>query len=373
MPTSPTTWLEINLDAMSHNIAVVRGKLRPETRLVFVVKADAYGHGIAEIATRAATCGIETFAVISLNEGNKIRRTGYTGTILLLGTPEPVGGFCETLLEERLEPTVSSSAEVQFLESFCTNRDVSLPVHLKIDTGLSRLGVRWTEAVSLAKTIAESPRLRLTSIYSHLAGYEDTDIDRQVAHFCQTLDAIRAEGIAVPMVHLVKSATVFRRPDLHLDQVRIGAAIYGVATADGGTAMETLRPVMSLKTKIVLVKTILPGEGISYCPQWFAPTETKVGILGMGYANGIPRALSGKMNAIVSGRLVPQIGLITMNHLMVDLSSVPNAAVGDTATLLGKDGDVQITVNELAEAMNTNPREILCLLGNSNQKRSVIE
>ena len=361
---SPTSWLEIDLDAIAHNIAVIRQRLRPETRLMLVVKADAYGHGMTEIITKAASCGCDAFAIISLEEGINIRRAGVAETILLLGTPELSTTFCETLLAERLEPTVSSEEEVRFLENFCATQNVLLPVHLKIDTGMSRLGVWWQQAVSLARTISESSHLRLASVYSHLAGYDDANIDRQVVRFRQTLEVIRAEGIPVPVVHLTNSAVTFARPDIHFDQVRVGLALYGIST----TGEESLRPVMSLRTKIVHIKTVLPGEGVGYFSQWTAPKETKIGVMGVGYANGLLRTLSGKMNVMIAGQLASQIGSITMNHVMVDLSAVSNTAVGDIVTIIGKDGEAQISVNELAEAADTIPWEMLCLLGNSNQK-----
>ena len=168
--TSPTAWLEIGLGAIAHNIRVIQKNLRPETRLMLVLKADAYGHGIIEVASVAASCGVDAFAVITLEEGMKIRQAGIMGTILLLGTVELSEAFCETLLNERLEPTISSEEEVRFLQKFCSDRNVVLPIHLKIDTGLSRLGVLWTKAVSLVRIISKSSHLRLASVYSHLAG-----------------------------------------------------------------------------------------------------------------------------------------------------------------------------------------------------------
>jgi len=365
---SPTAWLEIDLDAIAHNISVIQKNIRPETRLMLVLKGDAYGHGITEVASVAASCGVDTFAVITLEEGMKIRQASVRGTILLLGTVELSGVFCETLLKEHLEPTVSSEEEARFLQKFCSDRNIVLPVHLKFDTGLSRLGVLWTEAIALAHTISESSHLCLASVYSHLAGYENDIVDRQIVRFHSVLDVIHSEGIFVPAVHLIKSVLLFRRPDLHFDQVRIGLALYGALIVDDDTSTELFRPAMSLKTKIVHIKTIPQGEGVSYSPQWIAPKETKVGVLGIGYANGVHRMFSEKIKAIIAGQLAPQIGLVTMNHLMVDLSSVPHVAVGDTATLLGTVGNIQITINELAEAINTNPREILCLLGNSNPR-----
>ena len=364
--TSPTSWVEIDLGAIVHNIAMIRKVLRPQTRLMLVLKADAYGHGIVEVATTAASCGVDAFAVVTLEEGIKIRKAGIKHTILLLNPMELSTLYCEMLLTEHLEPTISTEEEVRFLQDFCTARNVVLPVHLKIDTGMSRLGIRWAEAVALALAISQSSHLCLASVYSHLAGYDITD--RQTERFCQTLDAIHAEGINIPITHLVNSALTFCRPDLHFDQVRIGLALYGALPSNDERVAESLRPVMSLKAKIVHIKPIPQGEGIGYCPQFVTAHETKIGILGIGYANGIPRILSGKMNAIVSGKLVPQLGLITMNHLMIDLSSVPHATVGDSVSLLGSEGNIQIGINELAKAANTIAWEMLCLFGNSNQK-----
>lgn len=366
-----TAWVEIDLDAIAHNIAVIHKTLRPGTRLMLVVKAGAYGHGITEIACRAASCGVDAFAVANLEEGIFLRRAGVGGTILLLNPPERSQAWCDALCEEKIEPTISSENEIRFLQVFCSLHEGRLPVHLKIDTGMSRFGVPMQEAVSVARLLPEMPCLRLASVYSHLAGGCDGKTDQQAERFQTATNAIRSEGIAIPTRHIANSLAVFTRPDLHYDMVRIGLALYGVPPGDHCPIAESLRPAMAMKAKIVHIKTIPTGEGVGYCPQFSAQREMKIGVISAGYVNGIQRTLSGKMNVIISGQTVPQIGSVTMNHLLVDLTTVPQAAVGDAVTLLGEDGGKQITVNDLAVAADTIPWELLCLFGNSNSRRLV--
>lgn len=367
----PAAWLDIDLGGLAHNINALRRGLRPGVRLMAVLKADAYGHGAVEIARRAAACGVDAFAVATLEEGELLRRAGVTGTILLLGTVEPVASFLDTLIAEGIEPTLSTREEALALHDACLRKNRTAHVHLKVDTGMSRLGVWWTEAGELARALSALPQLRLASVYSHLAGMNlqnGDGTDRQVDRFRCALRSIQATGIGLPAVHIANSAATLLRPDLHFDQVRSGIALFGIGPNAGVPVAVDLRPVMTLKARILLIKTVPAGEGVSYGAQFVSPKETRIGVLGIGYADGIPRCLSGRMAGIVCGRRVSQVGAITMNHLVMDLSEVPEASVGSTVTLLGSDGDHQITAADLATQAGTIPWEIVCGLGRTLPK-----
>ena len=239
----------------------------------------------------------------------------------------------------------------------------SLPVHAKLDTGMSRLGTPWQEATEFVQLVNGLPNLKLVSIYSHLATADSPDtavMREQQQRFKWAIEQIKTAGIDPRSLHLANSAATLADPDLHYDLVRVGLATYGLYPAAHLQAIANLQPAMQVKTRITQVKTIAAGTGVSYGYKFIAGRQTQIAVVGIGYADGIPRNLSNKMQVLVRGKFVPQVGAVTMDQLMLDVTDIPDLEVGEVVTLLGKDGENQITADDWAETLGTISWEILC-------------
>lgn len=360
---SQRAWVEIDLGALSHNVQQLRRFLSPLTQLMAVVKADAYGHGAVTVAQTALHSGASWLGVATLPEGIQLREAGINAPILILGathTPEQI----QAMVRWQLEPTlISPQQALVFSDTLASlNNSQSLQVHVKLDTGMSRLGTNWQQAGEFVQLVETLPHLSIASIYSHLATADSPDstvMKKQHKRFQQALTQIQALGIKLPCLHLANSAGTLSNEELHYDMVRVGLAIYGLAPADHLKKI-ALRPVMQVLAKVVQVKTIEAKEGVSYGHKFIADHDIRLAVVGIGYADGVPRNLSGKIQVLIRGQRVPQIGTITMDQLMLDVSSVPDLQVGEVVTLLGSQGDEQISADDWAVELNTISWEILC-------------
>ena len=373
-------WLEINPLALIHNIQQLRSLLSPTTELMAVVKANAYGHGAILVAQTALKYGVTSLAVATIAEGQELREAGIKAPILLLGavnTPEEI----RAIAQYHLEPNLSTLQQAKLFSATLTNSGKSkeewalptllksnsgksLPVHINIDTGMSRLGMPWQEVGELIQLVQSLPGLELASIYSHLATAEDTDSrvrQQQQQRFQKIIDICQTIGLP-PHVkfHLANSAGTLVDAGLHYDRVRVGLSLYGLYPSPHLQSLLSLQPVMAVKARVALVKPLAAGTGVSYGYKFFAPQDMLIAVVGIGYADGVPRLLSNKMQVLIRGRLVPQIGSITMDQLMLDVSAIPDLQPGEIVTLIGQDGDRIITADDWAEAINTISWEILC-------------
>ena len=373
-------WLEINPLALIHNIQQLRSLLSPTTELMAVVKANAYGHGAILVAQTALKYGVTSLAVATIAEGQELREAGIKAPILLLGavnTPEEI----RAIAQYHLEPNLSTLQQAKLFSATLTNSGKSkeewalptllksnsgksLPVHINIDTGMSRLGMPWQEVGELIQLVQSLPGLELASIYSHLATAEDTDSrvrQQQQQRFQKIIDICQTMGLP-PHVkfHLANSAGTLVDAGLHYDRVRVGLSLYGLYPSPHLQSLLSLQPVMAVKARVALVKPLAAGTGVSYGYKFFAPQDILIAVVGIGYADGVPRLLSNKMQVLIRGRLVPQIGSITMDQLMLDVSAIPDLQPGEIVTLIGQDGDRIITADDWAEAINTISWEILC-------------
>jgi alanine racemase len=225
------------------------------------------------------------------------------------------------------------------------------------------LGTKWSEALTFIDLVRELPQLQIASIYSHLATADDPDLTiMQLQHqrFCQVIDELKNSGIEIPAIHLANSAATLRDRILHYDWVRIGLALYGLYPAPHLSSRLELKSVLQVKARVTQVKTISPGTGVSYGYRFLADRELKIAVVGIGYADGVPRNLSNRLEAIIDGKLVPQIGAITMDQLMLDVSSIPDLEPGNIVTLIGKEGDCRISAEDWANTLETISWEILC-------------
>jgi alanine racemase len=361
---SQRAWVEIDLEALSHNVRQLRKFLSPRTQLMAVVKADAYGHGAIVVAQTALKSGASWLGVATVPEGIQLREAGIEAPILILGathTPEQI----QAITQWQLQPTLTSPKQALVFSNFLEeiNYDSSLAVHIKLDTGMSRLGTNWQEADEFVQLVRRLPHLAIKSIYSHLATADSPDptvMKQQQQRFETAIAQIRASGIEPPCLHLANSAATLTEESLHYDMVRAGLVIYGLYPAVHLNSSIDLKPVMQVKARVTQVKTIARGTGVSYGHQFIAQQELRLAVVGIGYADGIPRNLSNKMQVLIRGQRVPQIGNITMDQLMLDISALPDIQEGEVVTLLGKEGEEQISAEDWANQLNTISWEILC-------------
>lgn len=355
-------WVEIDLKALAHNVQALKSFLGNKTKLMAVVKADAYGHGAITIAQTAIANGADCLAIATLAEGVELRQAGITVPILILGAinaPEDI----KAIAAWQLEPTICNREQALVFESTMARLGDSLPVHLKLDTGMSRLGTNWQEAVSFVQLVQQSPHLHFASIYSHFSTADESDrttMELQHRRFRDAVDQLKQAGHIPPLLHLANSAAALSDRTCHYDLVRIGLALYGLYPAPHLHQVIDLQPVLRVKAKITQVKIIPPGEGVSYGRKFITTKDTKVAVVGIGYADGIPRNLSNRLQAIVSGQLVPQIGSITMDQLMLNVDHIPHVKPGEVVTLIGQHHNLQITADDWANILDTISWEILC-------------
>ena len=344
-------WVEIDLQAVAHNVRQIRSRLAPKTALMAVVKADAYGHGAVTIARTVLQHGASWLGVATIPEGIELREAGIDAPILLLGatnTPAQV----RAIARWNLQPTLCTPKQALIFAETLTQ---PLPVHLKLDTGMSRLGAPWQEAVAFAQLV-RSPHLQLASVYSHLATADDPNpamMRQQQQRYEQAIAALRHAGIQPPRLHLANSAATLSDRRLHYDLVRTGLAIYGLHPALHLRSAIDLQPVMQIKARVTQVKTIPAGTGVSYGHKFVTDREMLLATVAIGYADGIPRNLSNQMEVLVRGLRVPQVGTITMDQLMLDVSAVPDLQEGEVVTLIGRDGREQITADDWADQLGT--------------------
>ncbi len=357
-------WVEVNLAAIAHNVRQIRSLLRPHTDLMAVVKADAYGHGAATIAQTVLSAGATWLGVATIPEGIELREAGIDAPILVLGanhTPEQI----RAIAHWHLQPTICTARQAIIFSETLTElgQSVPLPVHLKLDTGMSRLGTHWQRAAEFAQLVSRLPHLTIASIYSHLATADDPDptiMQLQQQRFETAIAQVKALGITPPRLHLANSAATLTHPNLHYDLVRVGLATYGLYPADHLRSVVNLRPALQVKARVTQVKTIAPGTGVSYGHHFVAEQELRLAVIGIGYADGVPRNLSNKMSVLVRGQRLPQIGAVTMDQIMLDVSAVPDVQEGEVVTLLGQDGNQFIPAEQWAETLGTISWEILC-------------
>ncbi|MEC4812559.1 MAG: alanine racemase [Scytonema sp. PMC 1069.18] len=361
---SQRAWVEIDLEALSYNTQQLVKLLSPPTQLMAVVKADAYGHGAVTVAQTVLESGASWLGVATVPEGIELREAGIEAPILILGathTQEQI----QAIAHWNLQPTLTNPKQAlvfsNTLESI--NSGSTLPVHIKLDTGMSRLGTDWREAAEFVQLVHRLPHLSIKSVYSHLATADSPDqtmLKQQQQRFEQAIAQIREVGIEPPSLHLANSAATLTDRELHYDIVRVGLAIYGLYPAPHLQSQINLKPVLQVKARITQVKTIAAGTGVSYNHSFIAPRELRVAVVGIGYADGIPRNLSNQMQVLIRGQRVAQIGAITMDQLMLDVSAFPDIQEGEVVTILGKEGQEHISADDWATQLNTISWEILC-------------
>ncbi|MEO1671401.1 MAG: alanine racemase [Cyanobacteria bacterium J06631_2] len=355
-------WVEVNLAALAHNIRTLKAWLTPPTKLMAVVKADAYGHGAVTVALTALKHGADSLAIATLAEGVELRQGGITAPILVLGAIYTVEDI-QAVAAWELEATICHTEQAIVFNHTLARLGKSAQVHLKLDTGMSRLGTNWQNAVGFVASVQTLSNLKIASIYSHFATADESDrtfMKLQHQRFQTAISQLKAASLNPPQLHLANSAATLGDRSTHYDMVRVGLGLYGLYPSPHLSQILDLKPVLQVKAKVVQVKTIPPGESVSYGRQFMTQSPTKIAVVGIGYADGVPRNLSNRLQAIVKGQLASQIGAITMDQLMLKVDHLPHVQPGDIVTLIGCQGNLNITADDWANQLDTISWEILC-------------
>ena len=360
-PGGRWAWAEVDAAAIEHNVAVVRAAAGG-TPVWAVVKADGYGHGALLAAEAALRGGADGLCVALVQEGVQLREAGVSAPVLVFGEQPPAE--LDAAVRHDLVSTVYSLGQVAELDRVARAAGVVHRVHLKIDSGMHRVGCDPTDAVGIAEAIVAAPGLRLEGVYSHLAVADEPAhpfTAQQVAVFDAVLAELAAAGVRPEVVHLANSAGALAHPLARRSLVRAGVALYGISPGPGVDPLAVaLRPALSLHARVSMVRRVRAGEGISYGLRHTFATDTTVAVLPIGYADGVPRRLfSAGAEVLIGGRRRPIVGVVTMDQLMVDMG-VDDVAVGDHAVLIGRQGDDEITAAEWADRLGTIGYEIVC-------------
>lgn len=354
--TQMRTWAEIDLGALEHNYLALREQLPDGCRFLGVVKANAYGHGAIQVAGKLEELGAEYLAVACLEEGVELREAGISLPILILGvTPAE---FTDWLLRYDLTQTVGEEGMAAAYAEGARKAGRTLKVHVKVDTGMSRLGFLWERAAEAAAGISGMPGLELEGIFTHFAAADSDEAFtmEQLSRFLTVTGTLEDRGIKIPIRHCAASAAVLNYPCTHMDMVRPGIALYGHYLEKGMEHLCGLRPVMTLKTRVAAVRRVPAGATVSYGRTAKMAGETTLAVLPAGYADGFPRLLSNEGSVLIHGIPCPIVGRVCMDLCMVSVESVPDVRVGDEAILYGPE---PVSVEHAADLTGTIQYELL--------------
>jgi len=353
-------WVEIDLDAVVHNVKTIRQAVGSRVKIMAVVKADAYGHGMVEVAETALDNGADWLGVTTLEEARELRDYGFTAPILILGiTP---AAEAVTVIEHDLTQTVCTADLAEALAKAADKLGKKAKVHLKIDTGLTRFGVLPDEAVDFATDLLRLPGLELSGVYTHFASpYEDDAYTMlQFERFRTVLQALEAADIFISLKHCANSAAMYEYPEMAMDMVRCGFILTNTSPARHAGRELPLRDALQWKTRVAYIRAVAKGVSIGYAQKYSAPRDMVIAILQTGYSDGIATAYGNKGKVLIGGRLLPIVGGICMSHIMVDITDLADTVkVGDEAVLIGKQGDACISVVDMAGVIGAGDAETL--------------
>ena len=381
-------WAEVSLGALTHNLRAIRNHVNPASgagkssgtrgqrrKVLAVIKSNAYGHGIVPVARALSKVRADWFGVTCSAEGAELRESGIREPILILT------GFWageeKRILDNHLTPAIMSADQLRLLEKAASrprkSRKGPVDFHLKIDTGMNRLGIPPSQVPAFARALADCPHLRLAGTFTHIASSEVFTTE-QTAEQEKTFDAalacMRSLGLDPGIVHMANSAAIVSRPSTWRDMVRPGAILYGYhqffEPSGLNPEMEAklpVRPVLSFRARIISIKDLPPGSRVGYNARWTATAPSRVAVLAAGYADGLVRVLSNKGRVIVRGEIAPIVGTVSMDLATADVTGIASARVGDIATIYGTDGGTTQSVPDVAKIANTASAELLCALG----------
>jgi alanine racemase len=376
-------WAEVSLPALAHNFRAIRDYVNPASekrktprKVLCIVKGNGYGHGGPQVAKALEKFGSDWFGVASAGEGTELRKNGVREPILVLGGFWP--GEENNLLYHNLTPAIHRCEQLATFEAAAAKlRKKNVPIHLKLDTGMNRLGIMPKDIECFARQFAKCRHLKLDGVFTHFASSEvltDSTTGRQTAQQIERLngavDCLRAMGIEPGLIHFANSAAIAARPETWADMVRPGAILYGYHPGfdpmEGRTEFESklrLRPVMSLRSRLINIRSVAAGEGVGYNASWVAERPSRIAVIAAGYHDGVHRSLGNRGQFAIRGHMAPIIGIVSMDVTMLDVTGVPDAMVGDVATLYGEDGDRVYPANVIARSIGTVTSDLLSGMG----------
>ncbi|WP_163339653.1 alanine racemase [Desulfopila sp. IMCC35008] len=361
----------VDITALAYNYRLLSSLMPEGIELLAMVKGDGYGHGMIESAKAFAKAGCVTFGVAELREGVLLREAGIEGAIFVMVgfIPDQVSHYFTSCLT----PVVFSSEAIELLAQTALERDTTIDIHLKVDCGMSRLGVQPSEVGRFARLIESLPGVHLAGVVSHFPESDNVKSESTNKAYRTFETACQAIGGQVHVLnHIANSGAVLNFPETICDMGRAGIALYGYPPStdpeDAVVGNKRLRPVMSFTTRVVMVKTVAAGTGISYGHTFVTERETKLAVLPVGYEDGYPRCLSNRGEVLIKGKRASILGRVCMNLCMVDITEIDGVEVGDEAVLLGSQGQETITADDIAGWAGTISYELLCMLGNNNQR-----
>jgi len=374
-------WADVSLSALTHNLHAIRDFVNPKSekrstprKVLCIVKGNGYGHGGPQVAKALEKAGADWFGVTGAAEGEQVRKAGVRKPILALTSFWP--GEEAQLLANRIYPAIIRCEQLAAIDSAASGRKFakrSVGFHLKIDTGMNRLGIAPSDIECFARQYEKSSRLKLEGVFTHFASSEVFDGPvasqncRQEESFHKAIERLRALGIDPGLIHLANSAAIVSRPETWADMVRPGAILYGYHPgydpAERRVEAEKqlpLRPVMSLRARIINIRNVAAGEAVGYSSKFLTNRPSKIAVLAAGYGDGIHRSLGNKGNVLVRGVLAPIVGIVSMDVTMIDVTDVPGASLGDVATIYGTDGNHVLPANLVARGIGTVTSDLLC-------------
>jgi len=357
------TWAEIDLSAIRHNVRVIRQLARKNVEIMAVVKADAYGHGSVPVAKAVVEAGADRLGVASLSEAIELREAGVYFPIQILGCSLPEQAV--EIIHYNLAQTVSNEEIVYALSKAAVKEKKIARIHVKVDTGMGRVGVAADKLGEFVTKISAYEAVRVEGIMTHLPCADepfDEFTPSQIKRFAQLISDTRIRSLGA-RYHAANSAGIVRYPASHFDLVRPGLMIYGATTVPDCPVQKLLKPALSLRSQIVQIREMREGDPVSYGSTHRLPKDTLVAVVPIGYADGFSRALSNKAWVLVNGKRAPVIGRVCMDQCLIDVGEVDNVHLGDIVTLIGTDNGESIRVEDVAAAAGTIPHEILCTIG----------
>ena len=361
------TRAEIDLTAFRHNLQNLRKYLDPQTRIMAIVKADAYGHGAVSCARIAVESGAANYLGAGvIEEGIELRENGLNSPILILGSIFP--DEAEDLVRHNLATILCTQPLAQALSKEAEKQDKTVSVHIKVDTGMNRLGISPENLPTLLDQVRNLKNLKIEAVSTHFSSADDEDLSvtqAQLEKFQTALTILQKEGVHTPIVHCANTSALFKFPESHFNMVRPGLILYGVLPSPSlrpviDQGENPFQPVMQWKSQIILLKPIAKNQPVSYSGSFTTQRDSLIATLPIGYADGLHRMLSNKMDVLIRGRRAPQVGNICMDMILIDVTDIPDVQAGDEVVIFGRQGDEMISVEELAVKGKTIPYEILC-------------
>jgi alanine racemase len=363
------TWIEIDLAALEHNFRQVKNIIAKDVKVLCVVKADAYGHGMVEVSKRLAKCGADYFGVASIDEAIKLRKIGIRLPILILENIQEK--YAKYIIDYSLTQCLCTEELANRLNYHAKKKNRIAKVHIKIDTGMGRLGLWHKDAIVFIKKTNKLKNIKIEGIYTH---FPSADTERfftkyQIRCFESLIKKLKQINIDIPLRHIANSIGVIDYKDSHFNLVRPGLMLYGIYPKEAFRGKIELKPVLNFKTKIMYIKRVPAGRSISYGRTFITSKSTNIATIPVGYSDGYLRDLSNKAEVIIRGKRCRIIGRVCMDQTMIDLGDLKGIKIGEPVVLVGRQANEQITLEELAKQANTISYELACSIGRSNTYR----